>query len=131
MVSDLYGSFRRRFGDVSPVGIFGVAGRLARDGVLEDLTAVDLLLHRTARDQAVHHHIAGLSNAEGAVHRLGVRGRVPAGVVCALRHKQDSYNGMDNFPSNVNCFYFSLFISLPCFYPLLSLVFFFFILLQN
>ncbi len=43
-------------------------------------TAVRDLFDGVAGDEAVHVHIARLAHAEGAVHRLQVVRRVPAGV---------------------------------------------------
>jgi hypothetical protein len=37
---------------------------------LEDLFAVDFLLDRAARDQAIDNHVARLPDAEGAIHGL-------------------------------------------------------------
>ena len=65
----------------SPVGILGIARGLARDGVLEDLSAVDLFLHRPAGDQPIDDNVLGLPNAKDPIHRLGIRRWIPAGIV--------------------------------------------------
>jgi len=50
------------------------------DCVLEDLSTVDFLFQRTARDEAVHHNIHCLTDAKRSVHRLRVGSWVPAWV---------------------------------------------------
>ena len=64
-----------------PVRVFGIAGGLACDGVLEHLSPVDLLLHRGARDEPVDDHVLVLADTEHPVHRLGICGGVPARVI--------------------------------------------------
>ena len=68
-----------------PVWVLSAACGLVGNGVFEDLAAVDLLLHRAARDEAVHHHVLGLPDAERSVHSLGISGRVPAGIICQMQ----------------------------------------------
>ena len=63
-----------------PIGVIGLASGLFRDGVLEDLAAVYLLLYTATRDQPVDDHVFLLTYTERAVYSLGVRSRVPAGI---------------------------------------------------
>ena len=65
----------------SPVGIFWLSHSLSRDGVLEDLSSVDFLLHTATCDEPVNHHILVLSNAECPVHSLGICGWIPAWII--------------------------------------------------
>lgn len=64
-----------------PVGVLGVAGSLACDGVLEYLSAVDFLLHGSTSDEAIDDNIFILTNPEHPVHCLSISGRIPAGVI--------------------------------------------------
>lgn len=66
----------------TPIWILGLSHSLASDGILENLTSVDLFLNTAAGDQSVDDHVFLLSNTEGSVHSLSICCRVPAGINC-------------------------------------------------
>lgn len=67
--------------NVLPVGVLGIAGSLACNGVLEYLSAVYFLLHSSTSDEAIDDNIFILPDPEHSVHSLSIGGRVPAGVI--------------------------------------------------
>lgn len=64
-----------------PVGVLGIAGSLACDGVLEYLSAVYFLLHSSTSDEAIDDNIFILPDPEYPVHSLSIGRRIPAGVI--------------------------------------------------
>ena len=64
-----------------PVRILWFAGCLLRDGALEDLPSINLLLHAATCDQTVHNDVLLLSDTEGSVDGLRVSRWVPARII--------------------------------------------------
>lgn len=65
-----------------PVRILGAASGLFGQGFLEDLSSVDLLLHRAAGDETIDDHWPCLTDAVCPIHSLAVCRWVPAGINC-------------------------------------------------